>query len=90
MYVCEIHLDCLVYKSVLFFCTVVVCILGTVYMTPGRLSRPSEFTPVPSHGSTFVHMVPPRQQESPRREFTPVVVPRRQFHSGTKSRNGIM
>ena len=60
MYVCEIHMDCLVHKSVLFFCTVVVCILGTVYMTPGRLSRLSEFTPVPSHGSTFVHMIPPQ------------------------------
>ena len=29
-------------------------------------------------------------RESPRRELTPVVVPRREFHSGTKSRNGIM
>ena len=25
-------------------------------MTPGRLSRRSEFTPVPSYGSTFVYM----------------------------------
>ena len=38
--------------------------LGGVYMTPGRLS--------------------------PRSEFTPVLVPGREFHSGTKSRNGIM
>ena len=30
------------------------------------------------------------RRESPRREFTPVVVPWREFHSGTKSRNGIM
>ena len=29
-------------------------------MTPGRLSRRSEFTPVPSHGSTFVYMIPPQ------------------------------
>ena len=29
-------------------------LLGGVYMTPGRLSRRDEFTPVPSHGSTFV------------------------------------
>ena len=43
-----------------FFCTVVVCILGTVYMTPGRLSRRNEFTPAPSHGSTFVYMIPPQ------------------------------
>ena len=28
--------------------------LAGVYMTPGRLSRRDEFTPVPSHGSTFV------------------------------------
>ena len=61
-------------------------------MTPGRLSRRSEFTPVPSHGSTFVYMIPPQNvmRESPCREFTPVVVPGREFHSGTKSRNGIM
>ena len=29
-------------------------------MTPGRLSRRSEFTPVSSHGSTFVYMIPPQ------------------------------
>ena len=29
-------------------------------MTPGRLSRRSEFTPVPSHSSTFVYMIPPQ------------------------------
>ena len=34
--------------------------LGGVYMTPGRLSRRHEFTPVPSHGSTFVCMIPPQ------------------------------
>ena len=27
-------------------------------MTPGRLSRRSEFTTVPSHGSTFFYMIP--------------------------------
>ena len=63
-------------------------------MTPGRLSRRSEVTPVPSYGSTFVYMIPPKnvitRVESPRREFTPVVVPGRELHSGTKSRNGIM
>ena len=32
--------------------------LGGVYMTPGRFSPLSEFTPVPSHGSTFVYMIP--------------------------------
>ena len=35
--------------------------LGGVYMTPGRLSRRDEFTPVPSHGSTFVYMIPPQK-----------------------------
>ena len=35
--------------------------LGGVYMTPGRLSRRGEFTPVPSHGSTFVYMIPPQK-----------------------------
>ena len=56
-------------------------------MTPERLSRRSEFTPVPSYGSTFVYMIPPQnvitRVESPRREFTPVVVPGRELHSGT-------
>ena len=67
--------------------------LGGVYMIPGRLLPRSEFTPVPSHGSIFVYMIPPQiscWRESPLREFTPVLVPRREFHSGTKSRNGIM
>ena len=36
-------------------------LLGGVYMTPGRLSRRDEFTPVPSHGSTFVYMIPPQK-----------------------------
>ena len=35
--------------------------LEGVYMTPGRLSRRGEFTPVPSHGSTFVYMIPPQK-----------------------------
>ena len=34
--------------------------LGGVYMTLGRLLRRCEFTPVPSHGSTFVYMIPPQ------------------------------
>ena len=33
--------------------------LGGVYTTPGRLSPRSEFTPVTSHGSIFVYMIPP-------------------------------
>ena len=67
--------------------------LGGVYMTPGRLSPRSEFTPVPKHGSIFVYMIPSQissWRESPPREFTPVLVPGGEFHSGTKSRNGIM
>ena len=62
-------------------------------MTPGRLSPRSELPPVPSYGSILVYMIPPQISywpESPRREFTPVLVPGREFHSGTKSRNGIM
>ena len=61
-------------------------------MTPGRLSHQSEFTPVPSHGSTFVYMIPPQNVIPARvtpRGLTPVVVGR-EFRSGTKSRNGIM
>ena len=57
-------------------------------MTPGRLSRLREITPVPSHGSIFVYVIP-SQNVMPAR-VTPVVAPGREFHSGTKSRNGIM
>ena len=45
-------------------------------MTPGGLSPES------------VYMIPP-QNVMPAR-VTPVLVPGREFHSGTKSRNGIM
>ena len=58
-------------------------------MTPGQLSHRSEFTLVPSHGSRYHHKMSCRH-ESPRREFTPVVVPGQEFDSGTKSHNGIM
>ena len=53
-------------------------------MTSGRLFLWSKFTPVPSHGSTFVYMLP-AQNVMPARVH-PVVVPVRQFHSGAKSR----
>ena len=36
------------------------CLLGGVYMTPGRLSPRSKFTPVPSHGFIFVYMILPQ------------------------------
>ena len=41
--------------------------LGAVYMTPWRLSRRDEFTPVPSHGSTFVYMIPGATKVMPAR-----------------------
>ena len=47
--------------------------LGGVYMTPARLSPRSEFTPVLSHGSIFVYMIPP--QNAMRARVTPVLVP---------------
>ena len=56
-------------------------------MTPGRLSPRNEFTPVPSHGSIFVYMKP--QNVMPTR-VTPVLLPGREFHPGTKSCSGIM
>ena len=62
-------------------------------MTPGRLSRWREFTPVPSCGSALVYMIPPQNVMPARvtpRGLTPVVVLGREFRSGTKSRNGIM
>ena len=34
-------------------------------MTPGRLSRRCEFTPVPSRGSVFVYMMPPQNVNTP-------------------------
>ena len=68
--------------------------LGGVYMTPWRLSRRRDYTPVPSHGSiylfTWYHHKMSCRRESRQREFTPVVVPGREFHSSTKSRNGIL
>ena len=62
-------------------------------MTPGRLSPRSEFTPVPSHGSIFDYMITPQNvmlARVTRREFTPILVPRQEFHSGTKFRNSTM
>ena len=62
--------------------------LGGVYMTPGRLSPRSEFTPVPSQSSTFVYMIPPQNvicwRESPRREFTRLLY-RGDFRPGASS-----
>ena len=52
------------------------------------LSPRSEFTLVPSHGSIFVYMIAPQNIMSVR--VTPVLVPGREFHSGTKSRSRIM
>ena len=51
-------------------------VLGDVYMTLGRLSPRSEFTPVPSHGSIFVYMIPPQNVMSVR--VTPAC-----FHPGS-------
>ena len=42
-------------------------------MTPGQLLRRAEFTPVPSHGSVFVYMIPPQNVMSHRHEITPGV-----------------
>ena len=51
-----------IYTCVTIFpCACGTQVLGGVYMTPGRLSRRDEFTPVPSHGSTFVYMIPPQK-----------------------------
>ena len=51
------------------------CALSRVGMTPGRLSRWNEFTPVPSHGSAFVYMIPPQN-------VTPTRVTLAWFHPG--------
>ena len=63
------------------------------YMTPGRLSRRKSslrFPLMALYLFTWYHYKMSCRRESPRREFTPVVVPGRKFHSGTKSRNIIM
>ena len=64
-------------------------------MTPGRLSLRREFTPVPSHGSTFFYMIPPQNAcashpdvSSPRlshrgENFTPYEISQR-YHVITK------
>ena len=59
-------------------------------MTPGQLLRQAEFTPVPSHDSVFVYMIPPQNVMSHWHEITPGVEPWREFHSGAKFWNGIM
>ena len=43
--------------------------LGGVSMTPGRLSPRTELTPVPSHGSLFVYLIP--QQNAMPARVTP-------------------
>ena len=50
----------------------------------GELSRQSEFTPVPSHGSTFVYMIPPEN-------VMPTWVTQARVHSGccTAVRNSL-
>ena len=45
------------------------------------------FVPAPSRGSVFVYMKVSYRNESYRLVFTPVVASKREFHSGTKSRN---
>ena len=77
----------------------VVChkkVRGCLHDT-GATFAPERVTPVPSraHGSIFVYMIPQHhkmscRRESPRRKFTPVLVPGREFHSCTKSRSVIM
>ena len=47
-------------NSILSHCCYCVFALRGVYMTPERLSPRAEFTPVPSHGSIFVYMIPPQ------------------------------
>ena len=52
-------------------------------MTPGRLSHWREFTPVLSHGSIFVYMMPPQmpcQHKAPQHEFIRIVVLEQDFN----------
>ena len=70
-----------------------VYLVPGVYMTPGRLSRRGEFTPAPSHGSTFVYMIPPQNVMPARVAPSWVHSGCRtgaKFHSGARFRNGIM
>ena len=67
--------------------------LGGVYMAPGQLSRRGEFTPVPSHGSTVVYMIPSQNVMPAQIALAWVHSSCRtgaRFHSGARFRNGIM
>ena len=69
--------------------------LGGVYMTPGRLSPCSEYTPVPSQGSIFVYTRAPGLHDTSTKCYAGVSSPRflfwgREFHFGTKSGSGVM
>ena len=67
--------------------------LGGVYMTPWRLSPGAStlrFPLMALYLFTWYHHKMSCRRESPQREFPPVVVSGREFHSGTKSRNSIM
>ena len=57
---CRIYDDVINILDYIFYTCIYLLPLGGVYMTPGRLSPRSEFTPVPSHGSIFVYMIPPQ------------------------------
>ena len=62
-------------------------------MISGRLSSRREFTLGPSYGSVFVYMIQHKmscRRESYRGEFTPVLVPGRDFHPDTKIHSGVM
>ena len=60
MYVCEIHLDCLVYKSVLFFLYCCCLYLRVCLHDTWATFAPEWVHSGPSHGSPFVHMIPPQ------------------------------
>ena len=49
---------------------------GGVYMTPGRLSPRSEYTPVPSHGSIFVYTRAPGLHDTTTKCYVGVSSPR--------------
>ena len=77
---------------VMIFPTPSLIVRGCLHDT-GATFAPERVHSGSPHGSIFVYMIPPQiscWRESPLREFTPVLVPGREFHSGTKSRNGIM
>ena len=67
--------------------------VGYMILVLGVLSFQYKFTPVPSRGSVFVHMISAQnlyQSQSYRCEFIPVTVLEQDSHSSMKTHSNVM